>query len=179
MTDNTPETAESVEEVREFQVGEVAVKQKARVSQLQSPKYRSTYLIDITDQVDPTTQDPHDKTFQGKVVAEMLEGKLGNPANSDHYASNNGVLALIADRLDKSGRRRLYMGIEMSNPQDDESAEITSHILSSMGFQQGTFYVPFSFDSGLAKSYVGSEIQEALSDRDPTLFGDYKKLLLK
>ena len=180
MSDSKTEASEDRVGTRELQFGEVLVKQKARVTQLQHPVHGTTYLIDITDQEDPSTKDPDEGTSKGKVVSEMLEGRLGNAANYDQYSLNNGVFALITDRLDKGGRRRLYLGIEIVNPKDNVATEITSQILDISGFKQGSFYVPFSFDSILAKRYVGDEIEKAVTDSPgENLFPDAQKLLLE
>lgn len=180
MAEEITETSNFNKEIREFKIADVLVRQKAKVVELTHPSYGVTYLIDITDQEDPSTKDPSDERSSGKKVSEMLAGRLGNLSNSDRYCSNNGVLALITDKLDEVERKRLYMGIEMVDMEDSDTKEISSHILESAGFQQGSFYVPFSFDSGLAKSYVGAEIKKAVEDSPREhLFPEAKKYLLE
>ncbi|GEM_PF-5329354 len=178
MPDNL-ETSETENKVREFQIGEVNARQKARVTQLQHPNYGTTYLIDVTEQEDPTTKDPNDETSQARTVSEMLGGKLGNPSNHNRYASNNGVLALITERLDKKGNLKLYLGIEMADSENDDSIEIISQVLNSAGFLSGTFYVPLSFDSKLVRQHMAAKIKRALSEsQDLNLFPEAQRLLL-
>jgi hypothetical protein len=155
----SPQPSEPSQRERLFLLNEtVTVQQAGRVFRLSDTKYGSTYVIDVTDQPDPTTAEPPDKPME---VGATLANKLDEPSFNGQYASNNGVISLITDQLDGAHRSRAYLGIEMVDPNDPDAIEITSYVLNSAGFKPGLFYVPFSFDSQTAASLVKQEIVKA------------------
>lgn len=176
MAEESQEKLEHSQEIREFQIGEVSVTQRGRVSRLEHHSFGTTYLIDVTDREDPTIKESDDQNSHGKLVSEMLKEDLGDPKNHDRYASNNGVIALITNRLDQEKRLKMYLGMEMVDPEDEEAKEITAHVLNAAGFEQKSFYVPFSFDVGQVRRNMFAEMVEALEDfAQKGLISDSKK----
>lgn len=157
---------------------QISALQKGRVTKLTHPVYGTTYLIDVTDREDPSRYDPYDKTTQRETLNEVFYDREENPRIQDQYASNNGVIVLITNKLDPKNRYRIYSGFRISDPTDKDKKELTSHILHSAGFKRGDIYVPFSFDSKLAKQYMAEEIADAAKESGDrlNLFKDFPSL---
>lgn len=170
----------STANIREFKLGifdEISAQQKGRVTRLTHPEFGTTYLIDVTDREDPTRYNPNDKNPQRETLDKVFDDRAEDPGIKDHYAYNNGVVVLITNRLDPEERYRIYSGVAISDPTDEERKEITSYVLHSAGFQSGYYYVPFSFDSSLVRNYMAREITDAVKESgDKDLFADFKSV---
>jgi|SRR3989344_1588030 len=141
-------------QVREFQVGKVAAKQKGRITLLTHPEGGFTYLIDTTERNVPRENRP---------VREVLTTALTDPTITNVYYLNNDVYVLITDQLNPQRKKRVYSGIAMQNPDNPEVA-ITRTILTQMGMQEMGLYVPFSFDAPLVKQLISEEISAAVAE---------------
>lgn len=183
MSENTADKKDFNPQAREFTLGsdeKINAIQKGRVTRLAHPVYGTTYLIDVTNRVDPTMYDENDKTTPRETLDQVFFGRGENPEQKDHYADNNGVIVLITNRLDPENRSRIYCGVAISDPADEEGKEITQYVLDSAGFKQGSYYVPFSFDSDLVKEYMAQEIVDAVKESPQGIlnpFSDFQSLL--
>ncbi len=166
------------QDVREFRLGlqsEISAQQKGGVTRLTHPSYGTAYLIDVTDREDPTRKDPKDVSLKGENLGEVFQEDLENPEYNNRFCLNNGVVAVITDKLDPLERKRVYIGVNTRAVDDPQRREITIHILDSAGFTSDSFYVPFSFDSGLVEEYMVREVRDAVSGSgNKDLFSDFR-----
>lgn len=177
MADELAKSSPEAPKAGEFKLGwgnETTVQQKGRVTKLSNPTFGTTYLIDVTDRDDPTRADPSDVLSKGEKLGDVFREDLEDPEYNDKFSSNNGVVAVITDKLDQEGRKRVFVGVSTFNVDDPGRREITTHILHSVGFQSDSFYVPFSFDSEKVREYIMEEIKDAVKDSgDKNLFSDF------
>ena len=170
-------------QIREFTFDskeQISALQKGRVTRLTHPVYGATYLIDVTDREDPTRYEEDDTTTPRETLDQVFDDREENPRIKDHYAYNNGVVVLVTNRLNPENKYRVYSGVATSDPEDEERKEITQYILHSAGFKSGSYYVPFSFDSGLVREYMAKEIADAVKESGSKInpFQDFQNLPL-
>ncbi len=154
-----------------FMIGEVRVDQNGKIFRLTYPDYGSTYLIDVTDESDPTTAE-EDTPELAENVHDLMSRELNDAQYEGVYGHNNGIIALVTNQLDSASRTRVYLGMTMVNPEDPERLDITTHILAKAGFVDQSavgglsFYVPFALDSEYAADYIRQLIIKAGSKQD-------------
>lgn len=157
MSEDTTEKPIINQEVRNFELGidgEIKGKQKGRVIFLNHPKFGSTWLLDVTDQQDPSSDN--------YIIGDILKDQIADPYFQDSFSYNNGLVAAITDRIDLTRRRRIYLGIRMTTPTDRRSSVM--NILKEAGLQSIEFYVPLSFDSDYAKKLMYQELKAAITE---------------
>lgn len=157
MSEDTTEKPKNNQEVRNFELGidgEIKGKQKGRVIFLDHPEFGSTWLIDITDQKDPSVDD--------YIIGDLMKDEITDPYFQDAYSYNNGLVAAITARIDPTGRQRVYLGVRMTTPTDRRSS--TMNILKEAGLQFIEFYVPLSFDNDSAKELMYQELKAAITE---------------
>ncbi|MBI2593646.1 hypothetical protein HYW44_03310 [Candidatus Daviesbacteria bacterium] len=177
MSEGLARAPQIIGDIKEFKLtpeGKTRIQQKGRVVRLSHPEFGTTYLIDVTDRKDPTRQDPGFPGEGHETMGELFQEDLEDPRFTDRYASNNGVVVVLSDKLDSEGRKRVYVGLGTIDVSDPGHRELVSHTLHREGFRGGSFYVPFSFDSELVREYMQQEVMDAVRDTgDKSLFSDF------
>lgn len=156
---------------KEFIVGwveRVTAIRKGRIVKLNHPKLGSTFLIDVTDRKDPTFLD-NNLESQGKVISEIIYNyNRDDPRVNDSYAFENGVVVAITKRFDPEKGSRVYVGLQLIDPNDPDK-DFTQRILHGIGMHAaGSGYVPFSQDSDPShfhiREYMAKEIHDAIQE---------------
>lgn len=163
MVDEAKEQRTPTEEIRKFELPvweKILAQQRGRVTRLIHPDCETTYFLDVTDRVDPTTE-------ENITLGEFLKPLIEDPQCQNTYAYNNGVVALITNLLDGEERMRVYIGATVPLLEGKERMNRATRILHKAGLQSNEFNVPFSFYSGQALNLIRQEALEAIREASP------------
>jgi hypothetical protein len=153
-----------------------------RLVVLSHPEYGSTFLIDITDREDPSSGDElRPDKYPAEKVKKLMKKYMDDKENWNKWQNNNGVIGIVTDKFAEEDNPRVYIGIEMFDPNDEKRLELTTTILESYGFgESGGMYVPMSFDSSLVQEILKNEMQSVVEENNnPKITRGIKLLLPK